>query len=102
MSDEGTFIRNVTSILILGEEVVFPVYEGSSAAAVRQLNERAGIPVAKIVEAVELAQDWETWSKRTPRQARPAVALSPKVGEFRTLDVWPIPFRGQVRTLKFS
>jgi hypothetical protein len=30
MSDEGTFIRNVTNILIPGEEVVFSVYQGSS------------------------------------------------------------------------
>ena len=57
MSCEGTCIRNVTCILIPGEEVVFSVYEGPSAAAVRQLNERAGIPVSRIVDAIELMQD---------------------------------------------
>jgi len=60
MSDEGTFIRNVTSILIPGEEVVFSIYEGPSAAAVVQLNERAGIRVSRIVEVIELTQGRET------------------------------------------
>lgn len=60
MSDEGTFIRNVTNILIPGEEVVFSIYQGPSAAAVRQLNERFGIPVSRIVEVIELTQGWET------------------------------------------
>lgn len=60
VSEEGTFIRNVTNILIPGEEVVFSVYQGPSAAAVRQLNERVGIPVSRIVEVIELTQDWET------------------------------------------
>ena len=57
MNDEGTFIRHVTSILIPGEEVVFSVCEGPLAAAVLQLNERAGIPVSRIVEAVTVTQD---------------------------------------------
>jgi hypothetical protein len=52
MRAEGTPLRDVTSILIPAEEVVFSVYEGQSAAAVRQLNERAGIPVSRIVEAI--------------------------------------------------
>ena len=60
MNDEGTFIRHVTSILILSEEVVFSVYEGPSAAAVRQLNERAGIPASRIVEVMVVTQGRET------------------------------------------
>jgi hypothetical protein len=40
--------------------VVFSVYEGPSAAAVRQLNERAGIPVSRIVEVIEVTQGRET------------------------------------------
>lgn len=52
MRAEGTSVRCVTSILIPGEEVVFSVYEGPSVAAVRQLNERAGIPVSRIVAAI--------------------------------------------------
>ena len=57
MRVEGTSVRDVTSILIPGEEVVFSVYEGPSAAAVRQLNERANIPVSRIVEAISVTGD---------------------------------------------
>lgn len=60
MSDEGTFIRHVTSILIPGEEVVFSVYEGRSAATVRQLNERAGIRASRIVEVILVTQGKKT------------------------------------------
>jgi hypothetical protein len=45
MRGEGMRLRHMTTILIPGEEVVFSVYEGPSTAIVRQLNERAGIPV---------------------------------------------------------
>jgi Nickel responsive protein SCO4226-like len=54
MRAEGTSISAVTSILLPGEEVVFSVYEGPSAAAVRQVNERADIPVSRIVEAISV------------------------------------------------
>ena len=57
MSAEGTRIRDISCILIPGEEVVFSVYEGPSADAVRQLNERAGIPVSRIVEAISVTGD---------------------------------------------
>ncbi len=50
-------VSDVTSSLIPGEEVVFPICEGPSAAAVRHLNGRAGIPVTRIVEAITIAQD---------------------------------------------
>jgi len=52
MSIEGTPVRDLGCTLIPGEEVVFSVYEGPSAAVVRQLNERADIPVSRIVEAI--------------------------------------------------
>jgi hypothetical protein len=51
---EGTRVRDITSILIPSEEVVFSVYDGPSVAAVRQLNDRAGIPVSRIVEAIAI------------------------------------------------
>jgi hypothetical protein len=54
MSAEGMRIRDVSCTLIPGEEVVFSVYDGPSANAVRQLNDRAGIPVSRIVEAVSV------------------------------------------------
>lgn len=52
MRVEGTNVRVVSCTLIPGEEVVFSVYEGPSAAAVCRLNERAGILVSRIVEAI--------------------------------------------------
>jgi hypothetical protein len=52
MSAEGTRVRDITSVLIPREEFVFSVYEGPSAEAVRQLNERADIRVSRIVEAI--------------------------------------------------
>jgi hypothetical protein len=53
---EGTRVRDISCTLIPGEEVVFSVYEGPSAVAVCQLNERAGIPVSRIVEAIALTE----------------------------------------------
>jgi hypothetical protein len=57
MNAEGTPVRDVTSILIPAEEVVFSIYEGPSAAAIRQFNDRAGIPVSRIVEAIAVTDD---------------------------------------------
>jgi hypothetical protein len=52
MNGEGTRVRDISCTLLPGEEVVFSVYEGPSMVAVRQFNERAGIPVSRIVEAI--------------------------------------------------
>jgi hypothetical protein len=52
MSTEGTAVLHVTSILIPAEEVVFSLYEAPSTLAVLQLNERAAIPVSRIVDAI--------------------------------------------------
>jgi hypothetical protein len=57
MSAEGARVRDLSCTLIPGEEVVFSVYEGPSAAAVRQLNERASIPVSRIVEAIAVTSE---------------------------------------------
>jgi hypothetical protein len=38
MRTEGTPVRDIGGILIPGEEVVLSVYEGRSAAGVRQFN----------------------------------------------------------------
>ncbi len=54
MSIEGTRVSDISCIYIPGEEVIFSVYEGPSAAAIRQLNERSGIPVSRIVEAIAM------------------------------------------------
>jgi Protein of unknown function (DUF4242) len=58
MQAESTYVREVSCTLIPEEEVVFSVYEGPSAAAVRRLNERAAIPVSRIVEAVSMLESW--------------------------------------------
>jgi hypothetical protein len=61
MSGEGTLIRDVSCTLIPGEEVVFSLYDGPSVIAVRQLNQRAGIPVSRIVEAVAVTPGRNMW-----------------------------------------
>ena len=57
MSVEGTRVSDLSSTLIPDEEVVFSVYEAPSADAVRQFNERAGIPVSRIVEVIVITHD---------------------------------------------
>lgn len=57
MSVEGILVRDIGWTLIPSEEVVFSVYEGTSAAAVRQVSERAGIPISRLVEAIVVSGD---------------------------------------------
>jgi hypothetical protein len=57
VSLEGLYVHDISCIYVPGEEVVFSVYEGPSATAVRQLNERASIPVSRIVEAIAVTDD---------------------------------------------
>jgi hypothetical protein len=57
LSSEGTRVRDIMSVLIPEEEVVFSFYDGPSADAVRQINERAGIRVSRIVEAIWISGD---------------------------------------------
>jgi Protein of unknown function (DUF4242) len=61
MSREGTRVRDISCTLIPAEEVVFSVYEGPSVAAVRRLNERAGMPVSRIVEVIAVTGDQDGW-----------------------------------------
>ena len=63
MRGEGTLVHDIICILIPSEEVVFSVYAGPSAGAVRRFNERAGIPVSRIVEAITVMQDEKTRSE---------------------------------------
>ena len=56
MSEEGACIRVVSSMLIPADEVLFSVYEAPTATVVRRLNEQAGIPFDRIVEAEEVAE----------------------------------------------
>jgi hypothetical protein len=55
MSREGMRVRDVSCTLIPQEEVVFSVYDGPSATAIQQLNERAAFPISRIVEAITVA-----------------------------------------------
>jgi hypothetical protein len=57
MNGEGTSIHGISCILIPAEEVVFSLYQGPSEVAVRRLNDRAGIPISRIVEAIVLTED---------------------------------------------
>ena len=57
MGSTGTQLRYINSILLPREEVVFSVYHGPSAAAVGELDERAGIPVSRIVDAIVVTED---------------------------------------------
>jgi hypothetical protein len=60
MTGEGTAIRDISCTLIPCEEVVFSLYEAPSASAVQQLNERAVIPVSRIVEAIAVTEGTTT------------------------------------------
>lgn len=57
MSAEGTLVSDLSSTLIPDEEVVFSVCQAPSADEVRQFNERAGIPVSRIVEVIVITHD---------------------------------------------
>jgi hypothetical protein len=57
MTSEGTRVHDISCTLIPREEVVFSVYDGPSAIAVQQLNERAGIPFSRIVEVIAVTRD---------------------------------------------
>src|SRR5215469_10813850 len=52
MCVEAKHARDTSCMLNPGEEVVFSMHEGPSAAAVRQVNEHIGVLVSRIVEAI--------------------------------------------------
>jgi outer membrane receptor for Fe3+-dicitrate len=49
---EGTHVRYLGSTIVPDDEACFCQFEGASAAAVAEANERAGVPFARIVAAV--------------------------------------------------
>jgi hypothetical protein len=53
MSREGTRVCGISCTLIPGEEVVFSVYEGPSAAAVRQFK---SVPTSRSAESSRRSQ----------------------------------------------
>jgi Protein of unknown function (DUF4242) len=52
MCAEGTRVHHLTTILIPAEDVAFALYEAPSTAEVLRLNQRAAVPVSRIVEAI--------------------------------------------------
>lgn len=52
---DGGDVQYVGSMLMPKDEVVFFVFQGPSADAVRTVAEQAGIPFARIVESVRVA-----------------------------------------------
>jgi hypothetical protein len=57
MGAEGVLIREIVCVLVPDEEVVFSLYEGTSAVAVLAFNQRAGLPVSRIVAAIAVTLD---------------------------------------------
>ena len=70
MSGEGTRIRDISCTLIPSEEVVFSVYEGPSPAVVREFNQRAGIPLSRMVEAITFTEGPRPDEDATPGMIR--------------------------------
>lgn len=58
---EGTPIRYLGSTVVLVDESCFCQFEASSLEAVTEANERAGVPFARIVQALEVGTEpaWE-------------------------------------------
>jgi uncharacterized protein DUF4242 len=52
---EGTHVRYLGSTIVPDDEACFCQFEGASAAAVAEANERAGVPFARIVAAVTVS-----------------------------------------------
>ena len=59
MNQDGIPVRYLRSTLVPGDEVVFSLYEGPSAEAIREANERSRFHFDRIAEAVDLAA--EAW-----------------------------------------
>ena len=57
MSVEGTPVRYLRSTFVPGEEKCFCLFDGPSAEAVKQANERAEVPFERIVEAKHIASE---------------------------------------------
>lgn len=57
MSREGVPVRYLRSTFVPGEEKCFCLFEASSPEAVREANERAGLPFEQIHEAAPIAAE---------------------------------------------
>ncbi len=57
MTEEGTPVRYLRSTFIPGEDKCFCLFDGPSADAVKEANERADIPFERVVEAMHIASE---------------------------------------------
>ncbi len=57
LAAEGTPIRYLRSTFVPSEQKCFCLFEGESAEAVRDAQERAGLPFDRIVEAEFITSD---------------------------------------------
>lgn len=53
-SKEGRSIRYIRSVFVPGESRCLCLFDGPDAAAVKEVNQAAGIPFTRIVEALDL------------------------------------------------
>jgi len=54
MSGAGTLVRYIRTTFVPGENRCLCLFEAESPEPVQQLNDRAGIPYTRIVEALDL------------------------------------------------
>ena len=57
MSREGTPVRYLRSFFIPGEDKCYCLFEGPSPEAVREANDRAGLPYDRISEGLHIEAD---------------------------------------------
>ena len=57
MTAEGTRITYLSSTLLSGDDTCYCLFHAPSEQAVRQANDRAGIPYERIIPAVHLAAE---------------------------------------------
>ena len=57
MSREGTPVRYLRSFFVPGEDKCYCLFEGPSADAVQQANERAELPFQRITEALHISAE---------------------------------------------
>ncbi len=57
MTQEGTKVQYLRSTFLPAEEKCYCLFEGESAQAVEQANQRAEVPYERVVEAMHLSAD---------------------------------------------
>ncbi len=57
MTEEGTPVRYLRSTYVPGEDKCYCLFDGPSEEAVRQANERAEIPLERVVEVAHIVAE---------------------------------------------